>query len=228
MSLAIFSLLCGVVAIALLLLDLGGFRLAPVGFGFAIAAVLAGAAARRATGAATPSGLRWVAGTGIAIGSFFLVFVTLVLLTANAGSSRGGESAVLGDIRTLISAEAAYKAASGGHYGPPECLAAPTTCLPGYPANQPTFLDSQLASLMPKTGYSRTFYPGAPAPPPTDGKAGPKGGLLSYAYVAVPVRPGRTGIRGFCGDSTERLCFTVDGTAPPVKDGLCDPCNDLR
>lgn len=140
----------------------------------------------------------------------------------------GNESGTLGDIRTLMSAESAYQAASGGYYGHPECLAAPTTCLPGYQTNQPTFLDSQLASLMPKSGYKRAFHAGAPAPPPADGKPGPKGGLLSYAYVTVPVRLGLTGIRGFCGDSTGRLCFTVDGSAPPVKDGLCDPCNDLR
>lgn len=159
-----------------------------------------------------------------------VVLIPMIVPTMVVGPhSPSTESGTLGDIRTLISAEAAYQAASGGYYGPPECLAAPTTCLHGYPVNQPTFLDSQLASLMPKAGYKRAFYPGAPAHPPADGRPGPKGGLLSYAYVAVPLRPGLTGVRGFCGDSTGRICFTTDGSAPPVNDGVCDPgCVDLR
>ena len=35
------------------------------------------------------------------------------------------ESATIGDIRTLISAQAAYHAANGGFYGPLTCLVAP-------------------------------------------------------------------------------------------------------
>lgn len=139
------------------------------------------------------------------------------------------EPATLGDIRVLLSAEAAYRAASGGAYGPPECLAAPTTCIPGYSVTQPTFLDSQMASLLPKSGYKRAFHPGPAALPPADGKPAPKGGLARYAYTAVPVRPGLTGSRGFCADSTGRLCFTTDGSAPPVADGRCaETCQDLR
>ena len=31
-----------------------------------------------------------------------------------------------------------------------------TVCIPSYPANGPTFVDSQIAALIPKSGYNRT------------------------------------------------------------------------
>ena len=137
------------------------------------------------------------------------------------------EAATIGDIRTVISAETAYHSFSGGYYGPPECLAAPTTCLPSY--SGPTFLDPDLASAATKNGYRRTFHPGIAIAAQPDGSPVPRGSLDSFAYVAVPVEPGRTGIRGFCGDSTGRICSTSDGEAPAVLGGACDPgCEELR
>ena len=53
------------------------------------------------------------------------------------------ESATIGDIRTVISAEAAYQSANSGFYDRLTCLATPAGCIPGYPATAPTFLDSQ-------------------------------------------------------------------------------------
>ena len=54
------------------------------------------------------------------------------------------ESATIGDIRTVISAEAAYHASTGGYYGTPECLGAPGDVHPELPdVRRPTFLDSQ-------------------------------------------------------------------------------------
>src|SRR4026208_22382 len=70
------------------------------------------------------------------------------------------ESATLGDIRTLISAQAAYQSGSGGFYdGTLDGLTQPSagTCIPSYPTNAPTFLDSQLASQQAKSGYNRSF-----------------------------------------------------------------------
>ena len=43
------------------------------------------------------------------------------------------------------------------------------------------------------------------------------------AYVMTPAVPYRTGVLGFCGDKTGRICFTRDGTAPRVVDGRCPP-----
>jgi type II secretory pathway pseudopilin PulG len=138
------------------------------------------------------------------------------------------EAATIGDIRTVISAEAAYQSASGGYYGPPECLSAPATCLPAY--SGPTFLSDDLASASVKSGYRRTFHPGpAVSTGAPLGIPAATGRLESFAYTAVPAERGRTGTRGFCGDSTGRICFTADGSEPAVAGGACDPgCQDLR
>jgi Hint domain len=126
------------------------------------------------------------------------------------------ESDALGSMRTLMAAQAAYAQMSGGHYARVECLVSPGTC--GFPPRRafvdPSFLEAE------RGGYS------------FDLRLGPDG--KSYAYVAIPVKGlfGRahpSAIRGFCGDDTERLCFTVDGTPPPVAGHRCAPnCQDLR
>ena len=65
----------------------------------------------------------------------------------------------IGDIRTVISAEAAYQSANGGYYGPLECLAAPATCLPALlRADLPRARRSRRPTV--KNGYRRTFHPG--------------------------------------------------------------------
>ena len=42
------------------------------------------------------------------------------------------EASAIGDIRTVISAQAAYSSASQGGYGELRCLSEPKTCLTGY------------------------------------------------------------------------------------------------
>jgi type IV pilus assembly protein PilA len=138
------------------------------------------------------------------------------------------ESGMIGDIRTVISAEAAYSSANAGYYDTLECLGAPQGCIPGYPASAPTFLDPMLASGMDKTGYKRRFHPGAP---PTDegGSQRSPSSISTFAYTAVPLQPGRTGVRGFCGDSSGKLCYTLDGSEPPIENGECSQtCQMLR
>lgn len=132
------------------------------------------------------------------------------------------ESAALGDMRTLISAEAAYHGANGGFYGPPSCLATPSNpvCIPSYPTNAPIFIDQNLASLLPKQGYSRSFQPG--------GATGILSDLSCYSYHATPTVPGQTGVRGFGGDCSGMLCFTANGAAVPSTNGKLDPCDALR
>src|SRR5687768_18592341 len=66
------------------------------------------------------------------------------------------ESAAIGDIRSVISAEAAYASATSGFYGELTCLSLPGPCISNYAG--PSFLDSAIgvSSLMHKSGYSRT------------------------------------------------------------------------
>ena len=46
---------------------------------------------------------------------------------------------------------------------------------------------------------------------------------------AVPLVPGESGVRSFCGDHTGRVCVVADGSLPPVKDGTCaTPCTEMK
>src|SRR5512135_1286770 len=78
------------------------------------------------------------------------------------------ESATIGDTRTVISAQAAYQSANAGWYdGVLTCLATSgPSCIPAYPTNAPTFLDSNIAFLLPKSGYNRSFESGPVPNPP--------------------------------------------------------------
>ncbi len=138
------------------------------------------------------------------------------------------ESATLGDIRTLISAQAAYQSANSGFYdGTLSCLTAPPRrCIPSYPLIAPTFLDSQLASQQSKSGYNRSFSCGAiVGPVPTASATS----TSVYRYDATPVVIGQTGVRGFAADSSGRICFTIDGVPVGTAVGILPAtCQDLR
>jgi type IV pilus assembly protein PilA len=130
------------------------------------------------------------------------------------------ESATIGDIRTVISAEAAYHSANGGFYGVITCLTAPSGggCIPSYPPTGPTFLDSQISALVARSGYDRSF----------DQNVIP-GGVSCYTYHATPSVPNQTGVRGFAGDCSGRICFTPSGGAvPTVSAALAPSCNSLQ
>ena len=132
------------------------------------------------------------------------------------------ESAVIGDTRTIISAEAAYHSANGGFYGPLTCLIGPAqaACIPSYPLTAPLFLDSQLASLNDKQGYDRTFQPGLPT--------GVRSDITCYAYLSQPLTPGQTGVRAFGADCGGVICASPSGAPVTATNGILDPCTPLR
>jgi type IV pilus assembly protein PilA len=141
------------------------------------------------------------------------------------------ESATVGDIRTVISAQAAYQSANGGFYESTlTCLTEPSNaaCIPSYPSAAPTFLDSQLTAQLPKSGYNRSFDNTAPPVAPIPVTSSPTS-VGTYAYHATPSTPNQTGVRGFAGEASGRICFTTDGTVVPGALGQLDPtCVDLR
>jgi hypothetical protein len=129
------------------------------------------------------------------------------------------ESATIGDIRTVISAQAAYQSANGGWYDEDlDCLTAPDGCIPNYPTNSPTFLDSQLASLLAKSGYDRSFGGGASVT--ASSAISSATSTTSYVYWATPTSAGQTGVRGFAGDSSGIICFSADGAQPSTADDI--------
>ncbi|HET7295102.1 MAG TPA: prepilin-type N-terminal cleavage/methylation domain-containing protein [Vicinamibacteria bacterium] len=116
------------------------------------------------------------------------------------------ESATTGDIRTWVSAEAAYEGSSQGNgYAPSAtCMAQPSGCIPGYAPTAPTFLDSNLATTtLAKSGYTRGYNVG--------GSAAVGSGKSSYCYGASPVTVNRTGVRSFAGDASHVIGGTTGG-----------------
>jgi type IV pilus assembly protein PilA len=142
------------------------------------------------------------------------------------------EAATIGDMRTVISAQAAYQSSNSGFYdGDLTCLVQPGSgaCIPFYPTNAPTFLDSQIAALSPKSGYSRSWLAGA-VPALLPPSASPTS-VAAYVYAATPVSPSQTGVRGFGSDFTGLICYTPSGapvgvTADPALD--ITTCNPLQ
>jgi type IV pilus assembly protein PilA len=144
------------------------------------------------------------------------------------------ESATIGDIRTVISAQSAYQSSNGGWYDSVfTCLTEPSNavCIPSYPPLAPTFLDSQLTAQVPKSGYDRSFEPspaGAPASALAMGTISP-GSVGVWVYHATPATQNQTGVRGFAGEAGGRICFTPSGAPVTSVAGVIDAnCNDLR
>ena len=136
------------------------------------------------------------------------------LLRARVSSN---ESATIGDIRTLISAQTAYQGINGGYYeGNLTCMSLRGGCVPNSPANAPSYLDVVIAQEQPKSGYRRFFDRGLAPVDPELGTSLSPSSVVGYAYLASPLNIGRSGVRGFGGDSSGVLCFTSDGSSPPV------------
>ena len=164
----------------------------------------------------------------IALAIFFLLIAFVGMIAAIAIPSllrarvSANEAAAIGDLRTVISAEVAYSSSNGGHFDQLECLARPQECIPGYPPTAPAFLGEIPPAA--RAGYQRKFQVGLPA----DGSEVAFANLSpssvqSFVYLAYPQDPGVTGTRAFCADYTGRICVTMDGSPPPVVDGMCDP-----
>lgn len=142
-------------------------------------------------------------------------------LVVHNKSIRSPESGAIGDARSVGSAQVAYSSSNGGYFGQLSCLGAPTSC--GWPTGTTPFLDADITSLKPKQGYARSFLAGRA------GKGKPDPGIETFVYAATPVRPGETGCRGFAIDHTGLICFTIDGTIPPVEKGALAPsCSPLK
>jgi type IV pilus assembly protein PilA len=148
------------------------------------------------------------------------------LLRARVSANEAG---AIGDTRTVISAQAAFQSSSGGFYGQLDCLASPSTCIPNYPGTAPTFLDPAIGSTanspVLKSGYSRSQLDGAAVNPPV----GSTGYDDVFTYEATPSVQNQTGVRGFAGDSSGRVCYDVTGAAPgTVNNSLDVTCSPIQ
>jgi type IV pilus assembly protein PilA len=119
------------------------------------------------------------------------------------------ESATIGDVRTVVSSQAAYQSANGGWYEKNfDCMTLKGGCVPNVPTNSPIFLDSQIAALTPKSGYGREAAETGLGT--TDPTVSPTS-TLAYVYTATPVVLGQSGVRGFGGDASGVVCYSQTG-----------------
>jgi type II secretory pathway pseudopilin PulG len=176
-------------------------------------------------------------GKGLAIGGLvasglslllsILVVAAIAIPSLSRARVSANESAAIGDVRSVIAAQSTYAGANGGFYDTLECLGTPSNCIPRYPSNLPTMLDPLLVQAGVKGGYRRTLHLGAAVDPADMTDALSPSSVVAYAYVAVPVSQGQTGVRSFCGDDRGVVCYNADGREPDVVDGRCEPCRKL-
>lgn len=144
------------------------------------------------------------------------------LLRARVSANEAG---TIGDIRSVISAEAAFQSAANGWYAPIACLNVPAGCINNYPAGAPTFADPSIAALTPKSGYNRNFIPGAVvAPMPTT----LTGVVDGFCYGATPSTQNQTGVRGFGGDASGRVCQNITGAVECAASSLAAACTVIQ
>jgi hypothetical protein len=163
-----------------------------------------------------------VAGIALAVISILLTpFIGIIAAIAIPSFLRArisaNEAAAIGDIRTVIMAEAAYQSINGGYYDRLECLAEPSRCVPGYSGS--SMLGAEIARAATKNGYRRSFHAGLPASPRPPAVSPTS--MMSFAYVTVPDKKGTTGVRAFCGDHTGVICYKLDGVLPETLAGEC-------
>jgi type IV pilus assembly protein PilA len=139
------------------------------------------------------------------------------------------ESQAIGDTRTVTSAEVAYGSSAGGTYGLITCLSAPVGCIQSYPSNAPTFLDPGVAvsGAYTKGNYVRTFDGHIANPGPTTNLVVANTAVDIYCYTSTPTVVNQTGVRGFAGDQSGRICFTNTGLTPCVNQQLPPTCNGI-
>jgi len=212
-GLAISSMVLGLLSLPLMCVFVG-LVTAPISLVLGVIALV------KANKSPAEFGGKGMAITGIVASALAAVMIPIVAAIAIPSLLRAriaaNEAAAVGDMRTVISAQATYASMSGGQYGSLACLENPQSCLSNVPPGMPPLLDSQLAGLSVKNGYERSLHlGGAGAMDVSSSNAD------HFAYVAVPVTAGRTGMRAFCGDEEGVIRVSADGTMPMIIDGRC-------
>ncbi len=217
-GLAIASLIIGLLSLP---------TLAGLGIGALTGIVLGIVALMKASQSPAEYGGKGMAIAGIVASALsFIAIPVLGIIAAIAIPSllrarvAANEASAIGDTRSVISAEAAYQYANAGHYDTLECLAAPVGCIPNYPATGPKFVGPEFIAPV-KAGYRRSFHAGPAASGSGAGTSFSRSSIESFAYVAEPEAPNRTGVRSFCGDASGMVCAVMNGPMPEIVAGSC-------
>ncbi|HXV61317.1 MAG TPA: prepilin-type N-terminal cleavage/methylation domain-containing protein [Vicinamibacteria bacterium] len=115
------------------------------------------------------------------------------------------EAQVIGDTRTVLSAEHAYASANGGFFANVTNLCrGGANCnigIPNYPTTAPAFLGNDIGRVSPYTkgGYTRQWIGlGGGAPPGLSASQDPDS-VVDFCYQSYPAGLGLTGVRSFTG-----------------------------
>ena len=204
-----------------------------VGVGALLGIIFGIAALKKAHDKPQEYGGKGLAIAGIVLSALSIVVMPLVigiiaaiaiptLLRARVSAN---ETAAIADVRAMASAEAAYRAANGGYFDVPQCLADPSGCIPGYVGS--SLVDPSLARLEATQGYRRWFHPG-PVALRRSAKVSASS-LTSFTFGLSPLARGQTGVRSFCTDATGRVCYFLPvASAAESADACPADCQDLR
>jgi hypothetical protein len=166
----------------------------------------------------------------LALGGGALAVVGVLLLIPGVVCGVVGVKAVLKDqgleesksdarseLQALLGAERSYRRANGGFYDRPECLARPSSCIPGYGGSP--FLDEKAAALAPRDGYTFRFHPGTAAPAEAVRAATlSPSSLEGYALVAI-AGPDLPNAYHLCVDARGLVCHVDEKGAG--EGGVC-------
>ena len=144
--------------------------------------------------------------------AIILIIAAIAIPSLMRAKIAANESAMTGDIRTVISAEATYASAANS-FAPITCLSNPASCCTA--AGTVIMLDRVLTLAVEdnyKQGYNRDWYGVDEITALGEGFTGAH--YASFVYGGEPASIGRTGIRGFCGDAEGLNCYTADGSLP--------------
>lgn len=135
-----------------------------------------------------------------------LAVLGIIAMTLPAGHGPNFEGRTISVLRQVSSAQEAFRA-EADVYGPLECLAEPSRCIPGYQG--PVILTpSDPESVERSLQYQLTFHAG-PAVTSTTGARG----IETWAYVANPATRRTRGMRSFCIDASGLM---VAAAAQPI------------
>ncbi len=148
--------------------------------------------------------------------AIILIIAAIAIPSLMRARLASNESAMVGDIRTVISSNATFNSVANGFPGL-TCLSQAELCYTG--AGTMLMLDPVIVNTANlKNGYTRYYHQSAPLTA--------LGLSDDFVYGGTPSNRGRTGNRGFGGDSSGVICFTKDGAAPPeAAVGSLDPNN---
>lgn len=183
----------------------------------------------------------WVRGGAGLVAAGAVLFVGWQAAVVSVSLTYAVEPRLIGDLRTLVSAQAAYATVNFGFYDTLECLQAPSRCLPSYSTSAPVFLEPRRWSGT-RGYFRRRFIPGAEVDPRELPAGASPTSVRTFAYIAVPAEPGGIrgfiwrraglsleGVRSFCADSTGRICVSDGSAEPRIVEGACAPeCQHLR